>query len=469
MTESHQLRSAFLHIPKTAGTSIRNALQRVLGTRLVVIEREENLFHRPYDDYGFDSMLFGHLSWRMCAAFAVDTYFTVLREPIERCISQVEDWLNRHGDALETNDHGRLCRVVIPERGLIWNLQSLMDRPDIPQYRALNNAQVHQIAGHHIDRRLSPCPDILSRARANLAACTVVGCTRDLSAFASGLSDWVGQTIEIRADNASLRPAREVAECLPAAVRARLEQLNELDLLLHAEAVAYGGKILNNGASNSIGGENVGISLRAGLPRVVDCAPVLALQGRLRGRVCHHLVDISEAQGRFGVAGGIFADRAISGREAALLTLLIQPDEQITTTAPTDGNFLLFDVADPLFFAHAASDSDIPLRLALLQGMASTHIVQSLFDHVARRLVPYGVILLLDAAHSTNRDGIVALATLERSYGISVFASIDTHLLLCHRNWGWFWRVHLRAKMGDLEMVRIRVDDADIIRVETNY
>jgi hypothetical protein len=29
--------------------------------------------------------------------------------------------------------------------------------------------------------------------------------------------------------------------------------------------------------------------------------------------------------------------------------------------------------------------------------------------------------------------------------------------------------VHLRAKMGDLEMVRIRVDDADIIRVETNY
>lgn len=459
--------SAFIHVPKTGGTSLRQALQRALGDRLLVSEREEGLFQRPFSDYGPGAMLFGHLSWDMCLAFGASARFTVLREPIERCVSQVQHWITDHGEAVETTDYGMRRRVVLPERGFAWNVEHLIETQDIPQYRALCDAQVHQLAGHHIERTPSERADVLQQARANLAACDLVGITEDLPRFVRGLSHLVGQELDVGIEKAGLHRARDLAVSLPAAARAKLRRVNELDLELYQAAVAA--RHCQDGRTprlRAAGG--TGLLLRAGPPRA-DVSPVLDVPGRIRGRLCDYLADVSETQGRFGVVGSLFADQAITSREAALLTLLAGQGETLATAAPKADRALFPDMADPALLSGARLDPAVPVRLAILQGLAPPDGVTALASDVAYRLVPYGVVLLLDAAHYAARGAPAALAPLRREYGLIPFAAIDTHLLLCHYNMAWFWRVLLRAKLGHLEITRIREDGADVLKVETDY
>src|SRR5271165_6293801 len=145
---------AFLHIPRTAGTSIRVSLQEVIpADKIIINEREESFFFLDYDTYASAEVVYGHVSWAFADWIGAEKRVTVLREPIARCISQVSHRLALKEAQFETRDDGGLQVLFARSKGLYWNLEHLLERTDLPQFRALSNAQTAQIANHHIDRR----------------------------------------------------------------------------------------------------------------------------------------------------------------------------------------------------------------------------------------------------------------------------------------------------------------------------
>jgi hypothetical protein len=54
----------FLHVPRTAGTSLRVSLQQVVpADKIVILEREENCFFLEYEKYASVEVVYGHISW----------------------------------------------------------------------------------------------------------------------------------------------------------------------------------------------------------------------------------------------------------------------------------------------------------------------------------------------------------------------------------------------------------------------
>lgn len=81
----------FIHIPKTAGTSLREVMKSPLGDRLVPVYPGQpdfnpaNVFSR---DHPPNAVLFGHFHWGIHKGFgAGERYATTLRDPVKRVIS----------------------------------------------------------------------------------------------------------------------------------------------------------------------------------------------------------------------------------------------------------------------------------------------------------------------------------------------------------------------------------------------
>jgi len=229
---SRQAPVVFLHIPKTAGTTITIWLRLLLGdlySKAASYAAEPDkvralaaaLQKRP----GTVDVVAGHLPYSTRPLFADGSrFFTFLRHPIERALSHFYYFRERSPkdggvDAPDLSIEDALAR---------WDAHS-------PESRALlpDSLQTRMLSGFELDAPASPA--MLAAAKANLAALDVVGLTEHFDrsmVLLHRVYDWKLLAIPSRRVRTHRRPG---ADSLSPAALDGLRRLNALDEELYAE------------------------------------------------------------------------------------------------------------------------------------------------------------------------------------------------------------------------------------------
>jgi hypothetical protein len=232
----------FVHIPKTAGYSIRGLLMEMLTpanvslhvhvNKLSAAEAEGLLRYR---------LIAGHLSWDdVRAYFANRRLFTFLRDPIERCLSvygfyrEKTEWplipLHQIRGLNDAHEAVSLARQLGPDDFF---------RSDHPHVRQnVENRMVWQLgyrAGFEHRSEITAA-EALARARRNLRAFSFIGLYERLEQEIPRLLVALGlpEAAALPSLNRTVAPLQSAD--ISAATRAALERLTELDRELYDAA-----------------------------------------------------------------------------------------------------------------------------------------------------------------------------------------------------------------------------------------
>jgi hypothetical protein len=210
----------FLHIPKTAGTSLREIVRRNYpGDRCVFVYSLEPAYLQTLQrDVERAEAIFGHFSFGFHDLFGVEArYVTVLRNPIDRVVS-----FFRHEAQHDDNEYYRQ----------IADGMTLIDLLRSEQCHQVNNHMVRIITGH-MDFSTTHDVRLLRQAEANLE-----------SHFdAVGITEQMGKTVELIGDRLGWARRSKVERLnvdldspsfvLDEATRAEIVRFNTLDLELY--------------------------------------------------------------------------------------------------------------------------------------------------------------------------------------------------------------------------------------------
>lgn len=226
----------FLHVPKTAGTTVTIWLRLLLGdlySKAAAYSAEpgkvQALAASLAANPGSVDVVAGHLPYATRAIFPSESrFFTFLREPIDRSLSHY--WYFRERELKE--------HASPPPAGLgIADLEEALSAwdPASPASRALlpDNLQTRMLSGADPDATSSL--DMLAAAKRNLRAFDVVGLTarfHESMALLHHVYGWKLLAIPGRRIRTHQRPA---ADALPPAVHDALRRLNVLDEELYSE------------------------------------------------------------------------------------------------------------------------------------------------------------------------------------------------------------------------------------------
>src|SRR6185312_11961399 len=173
----------FLHIPKTAGTSLRELLSsRFAPAEILAFEREDSPERRQekltrIDRYPF---VHGHVPYALADRFARRPFVaTILRDPLERAVSAfhyMQGQVPGLVSAARARDYSAASRMSIGE---------LIRHEPLAASRHLGNLQawflstpkVHERFEYHDEYRVAVSGSDLERAKEHLEACDFVGLT----------------------------------------------------------------------------------------------------------------------------------------------------------------------------------------------------------------------------------------------------------------------------------------------------
>jgi hypothetical protein len=220
----------YIHIPKTAGTSLRKLISRRYPGRFAKAPNtfshaevaEERLRAQVANDPR-PLAIGGHIVFGLRDALPADArYLTVLRDPVERTLSHY-GYLVAPRDPAE-RPHGLLERST-PYRSDLTLDEALADPRYLP-----DNLQTRMLVCRRSPFEDLP-PDAAERAREHLRSFAHVGVTEQMDDFVTSLGWDVEPPKRRRVGDQ--RPARE--SLTPAQLRA-VEEHNALDLELYALA-----------------------------------------------------------------------------------------------------------------------------------------------------------------------------------------------------------------------------------------
>lgn len=189
----------FLHISKTAGTSVRFALEESLGeesrTSGFIFQGDTNNINieELTNDNDF---ITGHFGFNFANSLDLDI-ITVLRNPIDRLKSLYLFW--HTGE--DKNDATKVFELV---RGMTFK-QFLESRdPRIVVER--DNCMTFQLAGDHSYEgrkqwENSRDDDIIKKAFENLKSCKVIGFQENMSAFSKDLKEILSLDVKFKKNN----------------------------------------------------------------------------------------------------------------------------------------------------------------------------------------------------------------------------------------------------------------------------
>lgn len=167
----------FIHIPKTAGTSVRRALEDAAPQRLLPVYNDQpnrTLDHAIARAHA-NSIVFGHFSYGLHTKFdASPVYATVLRTPVDRVVS----WYN-YVSSRPSNPKYQLTRGS--------SLEAIV-RDDPPV--VLTNFMTSLIAGTR--PRSRDDEQTLERAKRNLASFAFVSTQENIAQDVPKLEERVG-------------------------------------------------------------------------------------------------------------------------------------------------------------------------------------------------------------------------------------------------------------------------------------
>jgi hypothetical protein len=468
----------YLHIPKTAGTSLRVAVEKSLGPRkLVVFEREENLFDREYDEIADDVVVFGHLSWAFADLIGSRRRATTLRAPMERCASQIVHWISGGKDQFETRDDGGVQRVIEPNKGVSWNLEYLIDRVDLPQFRALNNAQTAQLAGSHIFRDNELPEEAFELAAAHMDSCEVVGLTEEFDAFIANLGTALGHPIDVRGrNNVGMESARDVLTGLEPRARSKLTRLNEMDIELYERAKPLAARKIRKGAKpKGIDLPARGLRLSFGGAELARPGGYPDKYGRLPLQFFHLIFDLVELQTRTGSPGAGFLDLYAEEREIFVFRklfgdagLYVAPAKQTLAAAGAPANKNWPGVHPTLGDGDPGPEAGI--ALAIVAGLQPAEDLLRTCRGLFRALGSMGCVWVTDLAAWGEAGATTSLLTvLAAQYGVCAVAVLDRHVLFAPRRRAWLIQALFRAKLRANEVARTRLGACDVLHSSTRF
>jgi hypothetical protein len=235
-------KSIFMHIQKTAGTTIVNLAQQFYGWRNCT--SHGNHFEHPDDHSFFDNQtlvkryaslpfISGHFGYDFCKEFMVDRFsFTFLREPIERIISFY--FFCRMRDGKEFPEY-RLAQAHRLDQFLRLGMRDPYLRARIWNYQTW--ALAHGNFGRTRRELNSFAPgDLLDLALEHLAHFSFIGLTEKFRADRDVILSALGITRPSEDVFVNVTPGRPTLEDLSHSTRELLAELTELDRIVYRAA-----------------------------------------------------------------------------------------------------------------------------------------------------------------------------------------------------------------------------------------
>ena len=229
--QSRQL-LGFLHIPKTAGTSLVQALSENFALdRIMPVEIVYDLHNHDPDRLQKEyDLLHGHVGMDVLAPVATQIV-TLVREPTERIISLYNYWRAVPIESATVFENGLIDPGVTLAKEL-----SFRDFVECGHQRILNdieNGQALQIATSNNDEgrlilRGQSEDAIFARCQANLANMTVVGITDHLNRFEQNLRHRTGIKLNMPRQNVT-QERRITRDSLPDDLARYIRRLTEID------------------------------------------------------------------------------------------------------------------------------------------------------------------------------------------------------------------------------------------------
>jgi hypothetical protein len=217
----------FLHIQKTAGTSIVHLARQFYGEG---ITSHGECWGRNPEELKHIGFVSGHIGYHFARPLMENRYaFTFLRDPAERILSMYYFCHGRNPDEFEIYQKAReLDLVGFLEAGLT----------DHCVRKNIWNNQVWQLAhgyAHLDDRSIEDFGDaeLLELAKTHLAQFSYVGFTETFDADAAVILRALGLPKVKRMPRMNASPERPEGKALSSEIKARLDELTVLDRALY--------------------------------------------------------------------------------------------------------------------------------------------------------------------------------------------------------------------------------------------
>jgi len=223
-----------LHVPKTAGTAVRNALQKAKGGSLRIFPHyDERKFKGiNVDDYDVFS---GHFGFQTASEIGGDI-ITILRNPVDRFLSVYYFWRELHATGAEISPN-----TIIASKYSIDDFVTIKDEPFMLE--EFFNRATWQIAygsslSHRREMRVAGQSDqkIYQIALTNLSKFAVVGIQEDIPAFARQFVEKFG--IEISVSKINVTKDRFSSGDINVRTLREIHDWLYLDIELYAHATA---------------------------------------------------------------------------------------------------------------------------------------------------------------------------------------------------------------------------------------
>ncbi len=222
------VQAVFVHIPKTAGTSFREALCAGFGSEAVSpafaasrISPEEAERLRTYQ------VISGHVSMAdVTRHFPDAAAFTILRAPIDRALSwysfarQQAGGMHADVDAAKAHD-----------------VEAFFALNEAIVFRNIVNRQVRQLGDHVLNTEVD-LPAALDRAKRALEACVWVGRQEHLEADLLRLPAALPQMAGVALARLNVTAERRAMSEIDAALAEKIARYNRYDLELYEHACA---------------------------------------------------------------------------------------------------------------------------------------------------------------------------------------------------------------------------------------
>ena len=194
---SHRLPASIVHvhIPKTAGTSLREAFEAAYGDRLRVypLRFESEYGNIAYPEFNFFG---GHIGFKVASGIGGDL-ITVLRDPVDRFVSNYF-FLRHQSISGEARNH----KTFLAERYDLDQFVQIGDEPILQ--KELRNRMTWQIAySHRLELRQELIDagiddgELVRLALANLETFAVVGIQSDMPGLAEAIRRRYGVNLAI--------------------------------------------------------------------------------------------------------------------------------------------------------------------------------------------------------------------------------------------------------------------------------
>ena len=221
---SHEsARYLFIHVPKTAGTSVITVLRTLFGVQEVMEAADSNFDNLDLEALAGYRVLAGHFKWDQVTHFPDRRLFTFLREPIDLVVSKYY-YMRNMADPIQPTTE--LCKRRSLEE-ILWD-----DGVETTQFR---NATVRQLAGvgpgvRHLGH------EAFNRAVSMLHRCDFVGISEDFEESLDVMSyTFAWPLVEVVPRDNVTQGRPPLAEVDRSLIE-RIRVLNELDLHLYQHA-----------------------------------------------------------------------------------------------------------------------------------------------------------------------------------------------------------------------------------------